>query len=242
MPFLIFNNALNKNVQTNGLPVKKTLNVSQLFKIVKLNADQRFHAGLYAFPEKEVKLLLMSPNALKLTIVCQPLSKKQLLPLLLLNNALNKSVQTNGLTAKKTPNVAQLFKSAKPSVDQRSHAGIFVSLQKEVKQLLMSPNVLNIITVLQSSFLQLTLLLNENNSMPPILLHVPKRNALDNGLPAKKIQNACLPSKTVKRSAELSHRAGLFAYQLREVKPPLILPNALKPKDASEWCQPLNLA
>ena len=71
---LILNNALNRNVLTNGQTVKKIQNVAQPFKIVKPSVDQRFHAGLSAYPEKEAKLPLMLPNALKPTIVCPTLS------------------------------------------------------------------------------------------------------------------------------------------------------------------------
>ena len=160
--------------------------------------------------------------------------------LLILNNALNRSVQTNGRIAKKIQNVSQPFKIVKLNADQRSHAGLFAFQEKEVKLLLMLPNVPKPITAFQASFLQLTLLPNENNWVTP--LHVLKRNAPANGPTAKKTQNVCLPSKTVKRNAELSHRAGLSAYQPREVKPPSISPSVLKPMDASEWCPLLNHA
>jgi hypothetical protein len=90
--------------------------------------------------------------------------------------------------------------------------------------------VLKQIIAFQVSFLRLTLLLNANDWMTQ--QHVLKRNAPTNGLHAKKIQNVCLPSKTVRRSAVLSHRAGLFAYQQKVAKPPLISLSVLKPMDA----------
>jgi hypothetical protein len=65
---MILNNAFKKNVQTNGLPAKKTLNASQLFKTVKRNAELNNRAGNSAFPLKEVKPQLMLLNALLLTI------------------------------------------------------------------------------------------------------------------------------------------------------------------------------
>ncbi len=72
---LILNNALRKSVLTNGLHAKKTQNVSQLFKTVKKNVEQNPHAGLYAFQLKEVKLLLMLPNALNQMDVLVPFHK-----------------------------------------------------------------------------------------------------------------------------------------------------------------------
>ena len=63
--------------------------------------------------------------------------------LLILNNALNKSVQTNGLTAKKTPNVSQPFKIAKKNVEPKPHAGLYAFLEKEVKLQLMLLSALN---------------------------------------------------------------------------------------------------
>jgi hypothetical protein len=54
-----------------------------------------------------------------------------------------------------------------------------------------------------------------------------KKNAPTNGLLAKKTLNASQPFKTVKRNAELSNRAGNSVFPLKEVKLPLMLPNAL---------------
>jgi len=55
IPFL----ASNSTALTNGLPVKKTLNASLLFKTARRNVEQVNHAGLFAFQEKVVKPPLM---------------------------------------------------------------------------------------------------------------------------------------------------------------------------------------
>ena len=49
----------------NGLLARKMPNALLLFKIVKRDAEQKHHAGLFACPPKEVKPPLMWPNALK---------------------------------------------------------------------------------------------------------------------------------------------------------------------------------
>jgi hypothetical protein len=61
--WLTLSNALKRNVPINGLPVRKTLNAYQLSKTVKRSVEQNHHAGLYAYLQKEVKLLLMLLNA-----------------------------------------------------------------------------------------------------------------------------------------------------------------------------------
>jgi hypothetical protein len=63
--YLLIKNALKINAPLNGLIAKKTLNASQPFKTVKRSVEQKLHAGLYAYHQKEVKLQLMSPNAPK---------------------------------------------------------------------------------------------------------------------------------------------------------------------------------
>jgi hypothetical protein len=112
---LILSNALKRNAPLNGLLAKKTLNASLLSKIVRLNADQRFHVGLFASLEKEVKLPLMLPNVPKPTTAYQILSLQLLLSSLLLNSALNNTAAINSQLAKKTQNASLPFKTAKRS-------------------------------------------------------------------------------------------------------------------------------
>ena len=76
LPLLTHNSAFKKSVQTNGLPVKKTLNASQPFKTVKRNVELSNHAGNSAFLPKEVKLPLMLLNVLPLTTAFKVLRLK----------------------------------------------------------------------------------------------------------------------------------------------------------------------
>jgi hypothetical protein len=112
---LTLNNVLKLNAPTNGLPVRKTLNAYQPSKTVKPNADQKLHAGLYAYLQKEVKLQLMLEDVPKLIIAYQILSLQLLLPLLLLNNALNNTAGISSLPVKKTPNASPPSKTVKRS-------------------------------------------------------------------------------------------------------------------------------
>jgi len=71
---------------------------------------------------------------------------------------------------------------------------------------------------------------------PPLLLlilrNASKRNALTNGLLARKTLNAFLPFKTAKRSVEPRPLAGVYALPPTEVRLPSMLLNALKLMDA----------
>jgi 4-hydroxy-L-threonine phosphate dehydrogenase PdxA len=59
------NSVSKKNVLPNGLLAKKTLNASLPFKTARRNVALNPHAGPYVFQEKEAKLLLTLPSALK---------------------------------------------------------------------------------------------------------------------------------------------------------------------------------
>ena len=65
-----------------------------------------------------------------------------------------------------------------------------------------------------------------------ILKNVLKRNAQHNGLPARKIPSVFQPSTIATRNAEPKLLAGQHVSHPKVVKLPLMLPNALKPKDA----------
>jgi len=65
LPLLILNNALSKNAQMSGLPVRKILSASLLFKTVKKSVEPKYLAGLFASHQREVKLPLMLLNVLK---------------------------------------------------------------------------------------------------------------------------------------------------------------------------------
>ena len=53
--------------------------------------------------------------------------------LLILSNALNRSVQTNGQTVKKIQNASQPFRIARKNVELKLHAGVSAFQQREVK-------------------------------------------------------------------------------------------------------------
>jgi len=60
---------LNKNAQKNGQPAKKIQNVPLLFKIVMINVELKFLAGIYVSQQKVVKLQFKLPNVPKLKVV-----------------------------------------------------------------------------------------------------------------------------------------------------------------------------
>lgn len=91
---LIHNSAFKRNAQINGQLVKRILNVFQPSKTVRKNAEPSNHAGNFAFQLKEVKLLLMLPNALLLTTVFN--HKHSLMHL---KHACQKHAQTHSLNA-----------------------------------------------------------------------------------------------------------------------------------------------
>ncbi len=73
--------------------------------------------------------------------------------------------------------------------------------------------------------------------MSTILSLASKKNAPLNSLPARETPKASPPSMTATRSVEAANRAGVSVYQEKEVKPPLILPNAPLLMDAMEFQQ-----
>jgi len=67
-----------------------------------------------------------------------------------------------------------------------------------------------------------------------ILNNASKRNALTNGLPAKKILNANQLLMIATRNADLKHPAGNSVFQEKVVKPLLMLQNVPKQIIASD--------
>ena len=148
---LILKNALRKNALMSGLLARKMPNALLLFRIVKRNAEQKHHAGLFACPPKGVKPLSMWPNALRrMDAISRQF--KRLWPLLTLNNASRKNALMNGLLARKMPNALLLFRIAKRNVEQKHHAGLFACPPKEVKPLSMWPNVLRRMAAISRQF------------------------------------------------------------------------------------------
>ena len=100
------------------------------------------------------------------------------------------------------------------------HAGPTALLRKATQLQVHSGNVFWITTALIKYQLQL---------LWKILNNALKRNALINGLLAKKIPSANLLSMIVWRSVELRLPAGLYVFHQREVKLLLMSQNVLKP-------------
>jgi hypothetical protein len=141
------------------------------------------------------------------------------------------------LTAKRTPNVSPLSKTAKRNVEQSNPVGLFVSLERAAKPQSTRQNVplpTDVSEPPPSKRFRLPLPLLTPNS-------ASRRNAPTNGLPAKKTPNASPLFRTAKRSVEQANLAGLSVSLEKAAKPQSMLQNVLTAITASVLLQKQDL-
>jgi hypothetical protein len=141
------------------------------------------------------------------------------------------------LTAKRTPNVSPLSKTAKRNVEQSNPVGLFVSLERAAKPQSTRQNVplpTDVSEPPPSKRFRLLLPSLTPNS-------ASRRNAPTNGLPAKKTPNAFPLFRTAKRNVEQSNPVGLFVFLERAAKPQSMLQNVLTAITASVLLQKQDL-
>ena len=142
------------------------------------------------------------------------------MPSLILANASKNTAPMKPKPVVRTLAASELSKTAKENADKTEPATETVLPRKETQVPLLYGNAFSTTTASTQSQLPL---------LSKILSNVSKRNAPPNGLPAKKMPSALQLSMTATRSAETKPHAGLSVLPPREAKPPLTLPNALKP-------------
>lgn len=143
-----------------------------------------------------------------------------------LNSALKRNAQLSGPNA--MINARMLLMSVKRNAVERSHAGLFVFLEREARQQLTLPSAHKPTTACQKSNLRKFQL----PSFKKILSNALKKNAPTSGLTARKILNASLLLMSARRNAAQRSHAGHSAFQEREVKLPSMSQSALKPTTA----------
>ena len=132
------------------------------------------------------------------------------------------------LPAKRILSASQLLKHVKRNAEPAHLAGQCASALREVKLLSTSPSAPQPTIVWEAPLTLKLPLLSPQPLLLLILNSALKRSVPINGLLAKKIQNASLLSKIVRRNAELSNHVGLSVSPQRGAKLQSMLLNAHK--------------